>query len=278
MLNSATLNLISANDQQEYLLSHFMRFQAIAVLNRTELLYSEYLRSIRPKIIQSVVIAMSFLKFPEIRLDAVEAVLVDIDDTLYPYDPAHQLALAECHRLYCEETEDNIQTSDFDIWYRANRSAVTKSLSPQGACRSRLFAFQAMLEEKAHPNPFVLAGELENTYWQNFLAHMSVCLAAREFLAQCKALRIPVCAVSDMQAHIQIKKLDVLGVSKLIDFLVTSEEVGAEKPNRRMFETALRKLDCSADQAIMIGDSQSKDIVGAQSVGIKAYKVEVVSA
>ena len=218
------------------------------------------------------------MKFPEICLDGIEGVLIDIDDTLYPYYPAHQRALAECHRFYNAKTADNIQTLDFNVWYRTNRSAVTKSLSPQGACRSRLFDFQAMLEEKAHPNPFELAGELEHTYWKIFLDNMSVCLTARNFLLQCKTLGIRVCAVSDMQAHIQIKKLNVLGVSKLINFLVTSEEVGAEKPHPIMFKTALNKLGCHANRAIMIGDSQSKDIVGAQFVGIKAYKVELADA
>ena len=74
-----------------------------------------------------------------------------------------------------------------------------------------------------------------------------------------------------MQARFQIKKLEKLKLSKKIDFLVTSEEVGVEKPDLRIFSSALAKLNIKKDQVIMIGDNHEKAIMGARQYGINAY-------
>jgi putative hydrolase of the HAD superfamily len=50
--------------------------------------------------------------------------------------------------------------------------------------------------------------------------------------------------------------------------------VGIEKPNKKMFQSALEKLRLSTDQVIMIGDSIDKDISGAEEMGIKSYLVK----
>ena len=41
-----------------------------------------------------------------------------------------------------------------------------------------------------------------------------------------------------------------------------------------MFQKALEKLNLKANQVIMIGDSISKDIVGAEALGIKSFLVK----
>ncbi|MBK8204426.1 MAG: HAD-IA family hydrolase [Bdellovibrionales bacterium] len=83
-----------------------------------------------------------------------------------------------------------------------------------------------------------------------------------------RSLRLPVAIVSDMLTAIQIKKICALKIEPLISFLITSEEVGVEKPNPRIFEVALAKLGLTAGQVIMIGDHQDKDILGSQKLGL----------
>jgi putative hydrolase of the HAD superfamily len=40
------------------------------------------------------------------------------------------------------------------------------------------------------------------------------------------------------------------------------------KPNRRVFEEALKRTNCLPENALMIGDNLEADIIGAQKVGI----------
>jgi putative hydrolase of the HAD superfamily len=51
---------------------------------------------------------------------------------------------------------------------------------------------------------------------------------------------------------------------------VTSEEAGKEKPHPFIFHLALEKLKIQKYDVCMIGDSYSKDIVGAINLEIKS--------
>lgn len=154
--------------------------------------------------------------------------------------------------------------------YRAARQAVTDRLRPQGACRSRLFAFQALCEQRGETAPYLLAHELDAIYWRTFLDAMTMDAEALDFLYRCKQAALPVCVVTDMTAHVQIEKLQSLGLTDLINHLVTSEEVGAEKPDPRMFAAGLAKLGVEAAGAMMIGDDYDKDVRGAERCGLRA--------
>lgn len=215
---------------------------------------------------------MSVSKYSNIELSDVHGVLIDLDDTLYVYQINHDHALKEVHK----ELFSDMDYSEFSQLYRNARNAVTQRLMPQGACRSRLFAFQTVFETLGTQQPFVRAYVADALYWDSFIANMALAPAADAFLARCEALGLPVCVVSDMTAHVQIRKIEKLGLTGRIAHLVTSEEVGAEKPDARMFQAGMRKLGIHrGEDAIMIGDSLDKDIIGAQAINIKAYQVSL---
>jgi putative hydrolase of the HAD superfamily len=94
-----------------------------------------------------------------------------------------------------------------------------------------------------------------------------------EFLKEAKVKGIKMCIVTDLTAQIQMQKWVKLDLGRYVDFLVSSEESGIEKPGKYMFELAMEKLGLKAEDCIMIGDSEEKDIKGAVAMGIKGYKV-----
>ena len=77
--------------------------------------------------------------------------------------------------------------------------------------------------------------------------------------------------MSDLTAHIQYRKIQKLNIGKYIDFIVTSEESGREKPHAYPFMLALEKLKLTNKDLFMVGDSFKKDIVGALNMGIESY-------
>lgn len=216
---------------------------------------------------------MSTLIFPDIDLTGIQGVLIDIDNTLYPYEPAHAMALKMCYDTFVADFSSLISFETFNQKYREKRNQVTERLAPHGACRSRLFAFQALFEGMKLKQAFNNSLTYETLYWQNLIKNMSLDIGASHFLNRCKKRNLPVCVVSDMQAHFQIQKLQTLGIDHLIDYLVTSEEVGVEKPARKIFIEALNKLGLLPENVIMIGDNEEKDILGAQALGIRTFKV-----
>ena len=65
-----------------------------------------------------------------------------------------------------------------------------------------------------------------------------------------------------------------LGVAGYLDVLVTSKEVGAEKPDPRMFQAALKRADVQPGEAVHVGDQYHSDVGGARAVGINAVLLD----
>lgn len=209
--------------------------------------------------------------FSDIPVEAFKGVLIDLDDTIYSYEAAHVVALTACWRNWISP----LPFEQFDKAYRNARDAVTEQLAPQAACRSRLFAFQMMLEASGYKEPYIHALRLNELYWSNLISAMTVDESALMFLRRCSELGVRTCIVSDMTASIQIRKIEKLGICGYIDRMVTSEEVGAEKPDPRMFETAARKLGLQLSEVAMVGDNYHKDCLGAARLGVRSYLIEL---
>lgn len=64
------------------------------------------------------------------------------------------------------------------------------------------------------------------------------------------------------------KRLEQHGILHYIDLVVASAEEGVSKPDRRIFEIALKRSNCKANNAIMIGDRIDNDIIPANLLGI----------
>lgn len=215
----------------------------------------------------------SDIDFPEIDLYQVKGVLIDLDDTLYRYEPCHNHAIKTC----CDVAISRWLTIDAEAFfscYREQRIRVTETLKHGSCARSRQLAFLWLFESFGIPQAYHHAEEFDQLYWSSFISFMKPASAALKLLSDCKQANIPVCLVSDMQMSVQVKKLEALGMIDLIGFMVTSEETGIEKPAPAMFQAALSKLGLLPSEVIMIGDSHTKDCVGAERIGIKAYQVK----
>lgn len=224
---------------------------------------------------------MADIRYPKIDLTEVKGVLIDIDNTLYTYDPMHEEALERCYADYQHITINKsllpVSSTDYKGQYREARNAVTERLRPSGACRSRLLAFQKLYESLNVSGSYSVATRHSDLYWSTFYERMQLASDAEDFLKECTQRSIPLCVVTDMLMNVQVRKLEALGLSQQIPLMVSSEETGKEKPAAIMFQTALMKLHLRPEEVIMIGDSEAKDIKGAESLGIKSYKVEVIT-
>jgi len=65
-----------------------------------------------------------------------------------------------------------------------------------------------------------------------------------------------------------------LGLKPYLDFVVTSEEAGADKPKPPIFLAALQQAGVDASEAIHVGDQYKIDVVGARGVGINPILID----
>ncbi len=61
-----------------------------------------------------------------------------------------------------------------------------------------------------------------------------------------------------------------LELDSLLDPVVLTQEVGAQKPDRRVFEFAVRRAGVGATAATHVGDSYEADYLGARGAGLRA--------
>jgi putative hydrolase of the HAD superfamily len=194
-----------------------------------------------------------------------KGILLDIDDTIYDYDQAHLAAMEEVYIVCFEKW--NISKSDSERIFGTARKMTNNRLINTAASHNRMLYFQTFCE-------LLNLGALQNTltlynlYWDTFLINMNFFPGAFQFI---RDFGPKICFVTDLTAQIQHRKLEVLGISNFGCKIVSSEEVGIEKPSSIIFNFALQKLMLKHTEVCMIGDNFTKDIEGALNLGIDVF-------
>ena len=198
----------------------------------------------------------------------IKGVIFDIDGTLYSYADNDKIAT----KFLCEFAEKNLGVDEetFLKTYGEGRRIVKERLTDGGARHSRVLFLQTTLELLGK-NPFHYIKGMYDCYWDNFLAGMKPFEGVVEFIRKLKLHGIKTAICTDMTAQIQYRKINRLGLCEYMDFMVSSEETGLEKPSPVMFNLALKKLGVKAEEAVYFGDSLERDIEGAANVGIKPF-------
>lgn len=191
-----------------------------------------------------------------------KALLLDIDNTLYDYNIAHNIAKKSVIE-FCQK-QFNIDKDTIIVAYNLARKKVHIELSETAASHNRLLYFQKMCEI-LNINPLKYSMQIYNIYWDSFLENMVLFDGVIELLEKYKN---KICLVTDLTAHIQYRKIEKLNLDKYCKKIVTSEEAGKEKPHPYIFMLALQKLNLQNHEVCIIGDSFKKDIFGATNLGI----------
>jgi HAD superfamily hydrolase (TIGR01549 family) len=65
-----------------------------------------------------------------------------------------------------------------------------------------------------------------------------------------------------------------LGLAKLLQVVVTSQDTGLCKPRPEIFQQALRQSQVEASEAVYVGDQYQIDVVGANEAGMKGVLLD----
>jgi len=200
-----------------------------------------------------------------------KAIIFDTDNTLYSYSPAHKSAI---NAVVCKAVEIlKVDKKTFIEAYNRSRDEIKKQLGNTASSHSRLLYFQRTIENLGFNTRIFLVLDLEQTYWREFLATTRLFPGVKYFLYQLKDAGIKTANITDLTAQIQFRKMVYFGLDEYFDYVVTSEEAGADKPNIKPFSMALQKLKVHPQETWMIGDSISCDIKGANRVDIVSFQV-----
>lgn len=68
--------------------------------------------------------------------------------------------------------------------------------------------------------------------------------------------------------------LDNLGLTALLQVVVTSQDAGFNKPSPEIFQEAVKRAGVQANEALYVGDQYQIDVVGASQAGMKGILID----
>ena len=188
--------------------------------------------------------------------------LLDIDNTVYAYAPCHRAGL-EAAGAAAAKLDPSWRAFERD--YLAARAAVKVRIGKQAAAHSRLLYFKTMLEERFGRSRLDASRGLQEAYWRDYFAAMRRDDGCAETLAEIREHGLGTVWVTSFTTARQIRKLEHLGLVEAVDFLLSTEEAGVEKPDGRLVDLALERFAAKPDEAWVVGDSLSDDLAMAEA-------------
>lgn len=189
----------------------------------------------------------------------VRAVLIDLDDTLYPQsdvlDAAWRAVAARGARRGLDEPALLAALQSVAAEGSARGGIIDRALEQVGGSvldvPDLLAAFRDAVPTRLTPYPGV-----------------------RRALTVLRS-QVPIALVTDGEVGGQQRKLTALGLDTAFDVVIFSDRRGRpyRKPHPLPFQEALHTLGVVPAGAVMIGDRPDKDIAGAVGAGLRAVRV-----
>lgn len=198
-----------------------------------------------------------------------KGIIFDLDDTLYDYKKCNETSIEKVINYIINHNEKYKNYEYVLDVYNKISINLKHELKNTASSHNKSIYFKHLIEElKLNYSYFQILNDL---YWTTFYNNMVCFEGVKDFIIWNKINGIKIGILTDYETEYQIMKLEKLELLNYTDYIVTSEEVGIEKPSVKMFRTILKKMNLQAEEVIMIGDNYEKDIMGALNVGIKSY-------
>lgn len=192
-----------------------------------------------------------------------EYLIFDIDNTILDFSRSEHFSLQKLFIKYGvvfnEDTFNQYKIINKGLWDQLEEGKITK---------------KTVLEERFarffKTQDIIVNGKEADELYRTFLEERNdVMHGAIDLLTKLKAKGYTIFAGTNGVGKTQRKRLENAGITNFFDELYISEEVGFEKPDARFFQYIFQDATLTdLSKVVMIGDSLSSDIEGANRVGI----------
>jgi HAD superfamily hydrolase (TIGR01549 family) len=195
-----------------------------------------------------------------------QAIIFDLDDTLYDYSHYHNISLNRALLLISNDFKIDMKL--LKKKYEEISINLKKNLGNVSSSHNKFIYFQHLFRffeiEPARVNFYFLF------YWKNFLNKICV---YEDVITTLKLLKkiTNLYLLSDYNSNETFQKLINLKIINYFNDIVTSEEIGSEKPSKKNFQYIHNIIKIKQKNRILfIGNDLQKDIRGSLNYGFDA--------
>jgi len=190
----------------------------------------------------------------------IKAVIFDLDETLLNRDKAIErmflMILEKCYEEDIKESTKNDMQQSFKDYDKRSYGISDKTQ-----------VFESFFDE--YPPKVRLPHRYSQDFWnENFPQCFSIDHNTIHIVNTIK-MHVKVGIITNGSTQRQKAKILNTHLHHCFDTIIISEEVGFSKPDERIFELALHKLNVRPEEALFVGDNIVKDIGGCQHANMK---------
>jgi putative hydrolase of the HAD superfamily len=187
-----------------------------------------------------------------------KGILFDLDGTLWDRDAAVRALVIEQHQHFVAA----LTAIPLDVY-------VTRVLELDAHGHGdKTAAYQQVTTEFGLDD--VLAATLTDHFWATYHGFCRVFPEVPGVLAQLRGRGIKLGIITNGTVRVQGLVLSRLGLDAMVDAILISEKEGVRKPQREIFDRAVRILSLTAADTWYVGDHPITDVGGAAAAGLTA--------
>jgi putative hydrolase of the HAD superfamily len=210
---------------------------------------------------------------------AYKDLFFDLDHTLWDFETNSKETIQE---LYNTHRLADLGIVDFDGFYSTYSAhnhrlwdRYTKGFIKQEELRWKR-VYLSLLDFKVANEP--LAKEMSQAYLEILPNKKHLFPYTIEILEYLKQKEYKMHLITNGFESVQFKKIKNSGLQDYFIEVITSEASNSLKPQKEIFEYALKNANASVTESIMIGDNESADIQGGINIGMDTIFVNHIQA
>lgn len=214
-----------------------------------------------------------------LQIKNIKAIFFDLDGTLrYSNPPSRDLFIDEVIRQGIPvSAEMRLQSARWEHYYFGGSPEVLEDVEiyPErksfwvNYSRRQLLALGASTVQAEKLGPILHEYMNENNHPADALMP-----GVLEMLKALRETDLILGVVSNREAPFQ-DYLQEMGLAEYFHFSLSAGEVQSWKPDKAIFEHALKRVGVQADEALYVGDNYYADVIGARNAGIQPILIDV---
>lgn len=196
-------------------------------------------------------------------------IFFDLDNTLWDFEENSYHALHAVFNHYQIQNQ-NIEFNQFFSAYSSHNKILWEEYREKRIVKNELkkLRFQKTFDELKIKG--INAGEMNSFYLDEMPKQNRLVEGAIDLLDYLKSKGYHLFIITNGFKEVQHQKLEISNLSAYFKKIFISEDIKAPKPDRKIFEHAIKSANAPKQQSIVAGDSFEIDVKGALNFGIDA--------